>query len=289
MRFPLYNPSINNIFSWGHEYCKGSWVQHMLRYIEGDTANTPGIFFRAMRVYGDSFKYKNASTEDYKRIHEQVTGLDLDWFFDEWVYQAGYPKYYYDWWSEALTNPNQYRIITQISQNNGNLAPTVFHMPLQIRFTTTNLDTIVTIPITTSPQTDTFYFAYQPTSMTLDPNNWILKKTFLGIQEEDYKPLSVDRGLLKIYPNPAKSAVNIRYSLPVKGKISLKLYDASGKLVKTLIDQNKNAGIHTLKIENPLRSCLSEASSKLKISNGVYFIELATPIQKYTRKILLIE
>ena len=70
----------------------------MLRYLEADTNwAEPGIFFRAMRAYGDSFKYGNANTEDYKRIHEEMTGLDLDSFFQEWIYDYGYPIYSLGW------------------------------------------------------------------------------------------------------------------------------------------------------------------------------------------------
>ncbi len=89
--------------------------------------------------------------------------------------------------------------------------------------------------------------------------------------------LTADRYSLKAFPNPVKSQCAIRYSLPVEGRVAIKLYNASGKLVKTLIDQNKIAGVYSVNIDN----------YKLKIPNGIYFLKLETPAQNFTQKIVL--
>jgi aminopeptidase N len=130
---PIYDPPYpDHLFDWGHSYCKGAWVQHMLRYVEGDTVwAQPGVFFRALRAYGDSFRYKNANTEDYKRIHEQVTGLELDWFFDEWVYDDWYPTYSLGW--QGRQTVDGWEVVLDVAQNNHSGAPAVFHMPVEVR------------------------------------------------------------------------------------------------------------------------------------------------------------
>ena len=70
----------------------------MLRYVYADTVfDSPGIWWETERVWLDSFGFGTSTTEDRKRIHEQQTGMELDWFFDEWIYQAGYPKYSLTW------------------------------------------------------------------------------------------------------------------------------------------------------------------------------------------------
>ncbi len=278
-RLPLYNPPINNLFTWGHTYCKGSCVQHMLRYVEGDTTNTSGIFFQTMRVYQDSFQYGNATTDDYRYVHEFMTGQDLAWFFNEWIYQAGYPKYYYNWRTEPLPNPNQYRVITQISQNNGNMAPAVFHMPLQIRFTAYNFDTTVTIPITSSPEIDTFLFAYQPVSMIIDPNNWILKKTYLGIQEvagENNRRL-----FYKIIPNPSRRQIKIDYNLLTGHNINIVIYNHAGQIVKRFSSSSQTNQNYFV------WNGLDDRGKR--VGAGVYFIKLSTPIQDITEKVILLQ
>jgi hypothetical protein len=272
-RLPLYNPPINNLFTWGHTYCKASWVQHMLRYLEGDTTNTNGIFFQTMRVYGDSFHYGNATTDDYRRIHEHMTGLNLGWFFNEWVYQAGYPKYYYNWTAENLSG--QYRVITRISQNNGVNAPVVFHMPLQIKFIASGLDTTVTIPITTSPEIDTFLFLYSPTSMTIDPNSWVLKKTFLGIEE-----LTVENGhrsFWQIYPNPGRGQIKISYNLDNTPDASISIFNRSGQMIKRL----------TLPNRNYLFWDCTDGQGK-KVSPGIYFIKLNLTSKTLAQKVVVL-
>lgn len=281
IRFPLYNPPSNYIFSWGHVYCKGSWVLHMLRYIEGDTTDTSGIFFQAMRIYADSFAYKNASTEDYKRIHEQVTGRDLDWFFSEWVYQAGYPKYYYSWQIVPTVIPEIYLVIVRISQNNGPNAPNVFHMPLQIRFTGTNLDTTVTIPINANPQIDTFEFLFNrlPSSITLDPNNWILKRTYLvGVEQTEENNLQPR--MYKIYPNPSRKAIRIDYTLLPNSNVEISIYNYAGQIVKKFKQDRSSK-------QNYLIWDGFDATNK-KVNPGVYFVTFNTSAFRHTEKIILL-
>ncbi|HEV2081777.1 MAG TPA: M1 family metallopeptidase [Brevundimonas sp.] len=75
-------------------YSKASLVAHTLRNLIGDEA-----FFRSIRllVYGrddprpGNFEPRFASTRDYMAIVNQVTGQDLDWFFEGYLYQAAIP------------------------------------------------------------------------------------------------------------------------------------------------------------------------------------------------------
>ncbi|KTF70128.1 peptidase M1 [Sphingomonas sp. WG] len=75
-------------------YYKGAWVLHTLRYLIGDAQ-----FFEATRrlVYGrpdprpGNFKPRFATTAEFITIVQQVTGRDLGWFFDAYLYQAALP------------------------------------------------------------------------------------------------------------------------------------------------------------------------------------------------------
>jgi hypothetical protein len=78
-------------------------------------------------------------------------------------------------------------------------------------------------------------------------------------------------------PNPAKMRTVIRYSLPVAGKISLQLYDISGRLVKTLVDKHQNAGNYALTLNSKT------------LSAGVYFYHLKTDGFADTKRIILIK
>lgn len=85
----LYNPPVNLFGRTSYE--KGAWVLHMLRGVTGDS-----IFFSILRNYFSHYKYKNASTNNFKKICEDEFGKNLDWFFNQWVFEeTGRPDYKY--------------------------------------------------------------------------------------------------------------------------------------------------------------------------------------------------
>ena len=66
-------------------YQKGAWILHMLRNLIGDE-----IFQEAIRNYYSRYMNSNATTDDFKHEMEVVSGLDLDIFFNQWLYQGGH-------------------------------------------------------------------------------------------------------------------------------------------------------------------------------------------------------
>ncbi len=235
-RFPIYNPPWELIYDYGTIYCKGAWVMHMLRWVTGDTAwQQPGVFFRALRAYGDSFRYGTVSTEDFRRICERETGLELDWFFDEWIYQAGYPKYRLSWIGEPAGD--SFRIVTSLAQNNGAQAPDFFRTPLPVRINCLYVDTLVTIRPQANPQVDTFLVHTCPDSITIDPDNWVLDSSYIlaGIAEfnNSFSPFATRSSLL-VSPNPARGIVTVRlHSSPGDRAQSLAIYNAAGRIVRS--------------------------------------------------------
>lgn len=68
----------------GMQYQKGAWVLHMLRELVGDD-----VFWSGVRAYYDRFRDGNATTADFRRVMEEASGQDLEWFFRQWLYQGG--------------------------------------------------------------------------------------------------------------------------------------------------------------------------------------------------------
>ncbi|MBK9228821.1 MAG: T9SS type A sorting domain-containing protein [Ignavibacteria bacterium] len=64
------------------------------------------------------------------------------------------------------------------------------------------------------------------------------------------------------YPNPFNPVTNIEYDLPVDGNIELKIYDITGRLIKTLVNEFKTAGSYIVSFN---------ASD---LSSGVYFYSM---------------
>lgn len=70
-----------------NSYQKGAWVLHMLRNEVGDS-----IFQKIIQTYYNQYKGGNAETRDFEAIAEKVSGKELTWFFDQWLYRPGIPK-----------------------------------------------------------------------------------------------------------------------------------------------------------------------------------------------------
>lgn len=70
-----------------NSYKKGGWVLHMLRQQVGDE-----VFKNIIRTYYEKYKFKNADTRNFQQVAEAVSGKDLKWFFDQWLYKPGIPQ-----------------------------------------------------------------------------------------------------------------------------------------------------------------------------------------------------
>jgi aminopeptidase N len=81
-------------------YKKGSWTLHMLRGVVGDAA-----FWRGIRAYYRTHRDGSASTADFRRAMEEASGLELVWFFDQWLTRGGMlaVRARWDWDAETGT------------------------------------------------------------------------------------------------------------------------------------------------------------------------------------------
>jgi uncharacterized delta-60 repeat protein len=86
---------------------------------------------------------------------------------------------------------------------------------------------------------------------------------------------------LSVFPNPATILTTIRYLLSAKSKVSLQLFNISGRLVKTLVNQEKNTGNYSL-IWN------GTDDNNRKVGEGIYFCILKTEQGILKQKILLV-
>ena len=70
-----------------NSYQKGAWVLHMLRHEVGDK-----VFLKGLQLYYKRFYNSNALTNDFKNVMEEVSGKNLDIFFQQWLYHGGQPE-----------------------------------------------------------------------------------------------------------------------------------------------------------------------------------------------------
>ncbi|WP_066508579.1 M1 family metallopeptidase [Rufibacter sp. DG15C] len=69
-----------------HSYAKGGRVLHMLRKLVGDEA-----FFASLNLYLTLHKYTSVEIDELRLAFEDVTGQDLNWFFNQWFLSPGHP------------------------------------------------------------------------------------------------------------------------------------------------------------------------------------------------------
>ncbi|MEO0092586.1 MAG: FlgD immunoglobulin-like domain containing protein [candidate division WOR-3 bacterium] len=179
------------------------------------------------------------------------------------------------WMEIQLTTPFQYNNINNLGilvlngymYNWGNFAP-------KYRYTTTS-------PVYRTRQAASD--ASQPTNLIQTYNRPNIKLTIFptsSVTEHNFtNHLIINEFSAK--PNPFTNKTNISFNLAQPQKVSLKIYDASGKLVMTLVNGLMSSGIH-----NFIWNGTDEHSNN--VEEGIYFYTLETPKHNYSRKLVLI-
>jgi aminopeptidase N len=265
--YPIYNPP--QLFNAAISYYKGALVLNMLRYMLGDS-----LFFLTLSNYRNQFSYSNATTEDFKNIINQTTGADYSFFIDQWIYQPNHPYYVYNWGVSQTSNNYQLKFFLKQIQNHYN----VYKMPIQLLVKLSSKDTLITFWNTQREESFSFIFNEPIISVTVDPQNFILKQinrdNSLEVAETK-SPMSFR--LYQNYPNPFNSQTTISFSIPVEDFITIKIYDITGNEIKTLINENLKAGYHSIKFDGS------------DLSTGVYFYKLESKNYHSTKKLVLIK
>lgn len=134
-------------------YQKGSWVLHMLRYEIGDE-----LFWKTIRQYYAQYKNGIATTEDFQKVAENISGKDLSVFFKQWLYRAGQPELRGTW------NYNKGEIGISIQQRQ----ELVYSIPITVGLVYDNELVLKTIALD-EREGDFSFEGENPTQILLDP------------------------------------------------------------------------------------------------------------------------
>ncbi len=108
----------------GHTYSKGACILHQLRTAIGDEA-----FFEGLKRYLNLYAHKSAEMHQLRIIMEEVTGTDLNWFFNQWAFDNGHPVLEISYHFDTLKQQN-FMVVKQ--QQDLNEFP-LYQIPLQVR------------------------------------------------------------------------------------------------------------------------------------------------------------
>ena len=100
---------------------------------------------------------------------------------------------------------------------------------------------------------------------------------YFNLSNEVNVGIPTEYELSQNYPNPFNPSTSINFNLPVDGKVSIRLYDMSGKEVALLVNEVKTAGYYSVNFN---------ASS---LSSGVYFYSISADNFTATKKMLLVK
>ena len=246
--------NVGRIFSSRLTYNKGAMVLNMLRLKLGDTA-----FFQAMKNYlaDSNLAYKYAITTDLKFHMEAVYGSSLTEFFNDWIFNQGYPSY-------TITAQNwgagQVKVI--VNQTQSSTTVSYFEMPVPLRFVDVNgqiFDTVVNN--TTNGQEFIISVPFSITGVEFDPKKDIISKdNNISLANEIF---DLEKAI-SLYPNPATDVLHIQ--LPTS--ISLEKVTIFNNLGQVVLENNA------------LDFSLSS------ISSGVYAVQLQTSEGVFHKKII---
>ena len=145
-------------------YQKAAWVLHMLRGEIGD-----GTFWKGMRTYYERFRDRNASTDDFAAVMEEVSGRRLDWFFDQWLRRPGVPELEIEW--EFDTESSEVEV--QVRQ----LGPTFRRLALEVEAVLAHGRTVRgRVDVEDAGTTASLRVPARPERLRIDPDGWLLMR-----------------------------------------------------------------------------------------------------------------
>ena len=151
---------MKDVLTYSLQYQKGAWVLHMLRNFIGEDNFREGI-----RNYYTKYYNSSTTTEEFKLEMENISGKDLDTFFDQWLYKGGIMKLDVSW--EYNERKKEIEIDLSQVQNDGYL----FEMPLEIEIHYDEKKSIIkTINIDEKSKKYIISSDYNPKEIKLDPH-----------------------------------------------------------------------------------------------------------------------
>ncbi|TXF89382.1 alanyl aminopeptidase [Neolewinella aurantiaca] len=150
-----------------HSYNKGGAVLHMLRDYLGDEA-----FFAGLTKYLNDNKFSAVEVDELRMAFEDLTGEDLNWFFDQWFLSAGHPALKV----ETGYADGKVMLTVEQTQDTDENVPGVFRLPTKVAIFTNGSTTpeMMDIVIDERKQTFTFPSSVKPDVVVLDPMHTLL-------------------------------------------------------------------------------------------------------------------
>lgn len=254
--------NINRIFDSRLTYTKGSHLLYMLRWILGDS-----VFFKGMRSYlnDSSISFGFARTTDFQRNLEKVSGVDLNYFFNEWFYGQGYPSY-----NVQLSQIGNDYVKIKMNQTTSDPSVQFFELPVALQFKNATQQKTIIVNNTFNGEIYFKDIGFVADSVIVDPDYWLITKNNTTQKVNDDGNIE---NVVQVFPSPFINSFNVylkNFNSPVA---HLKLYDSKGRLM--------------LSKDLPVEGSLFYEINMQNFARGIYFIKIQTDNGvKFVKKIL---
>ncbi|MFK7950243.1 MAG: M1 family aminopeptidase [Saprospiraceae bacterium] len=248
---------VARIFNYSTTYAKGAMMLHTLRWIVGDEA-----FFDAIYnfINDPRLVFSYAQSTDFIRHVEQSSGMNLKPFFNDWLYGSGYPSYTISW---EIISESETKLTIFQTQNNESVD--FYELPLPIRIQNGNQTQDFVLEHTFDGQEFTINTNFEPDTLMLDADLWILKGYDIVYQNQ---PLE---DMVTISPNPATDVARVKLKNSIETITYISLYNSVGQLLSQ--EAIKNLRNYPIDVTN--------------LESGVYFVEVTTSIGKIVKRMIV--
>ncbi len=144
-------------------YQKGGRILHMLRNHLGDSA-----FFKGLNLYLTTNKFKSAEAHQLRLAFEEVSGRDLNWFFNQWYFGNGHPNVTIDYKYDDAAG--KLMVILKQNQKSGK----IFKLPLAVDIYTGANKKRYTVWAQNPVDTFTFSYTQHPDLVNVDADKVML-------------------------------------------------------------------------------------------------------------------
>ncbi len=152
-----------------HLYPGAAWRYYMLKHLVGEDR-----WWQILGEWMTRFAYKSPYTHDLEALFSEMTGEDFGWFFEQWLYKAGYPECkiecsHDDKLGHALVK------IEQTQKHDDGMTPEVFRFPLTVEFVDDD-DKRIRYTMQVNERVHSFYYpvAKKPSQILIDPDYSVL-------------------------------------------------------------------------------------------------------------------
>ncbi len=242
--------SVDRIFNSRLTYYKGSYLLHMLRWKMGDEP-----FFTALRNYLNGKSFDFARTDELQSYLEEVSGENLDEFFNDWFRGQGFPNYQVTW------DQNTNEVLINLEQTSSHPSVSFYEMPVPIRLRGQGKEMKLRLDHTYSGQTFSVKADFIVENVAFDPDLWLVAKS--TVKKETISSTDHQNILFSIYPNPVSDFLFIKFDS--NQKYSWSILDGSGKQVESGIGVRSEEKIAVSNLTNGVyRLNISQDGIKVK-------------------------